>query len=85
MCKLEGNFCNRVFTSSGTESGFFLLEGGESSRDQFSLKLKLNDFTLGFWTRYVDTAGGCEEVVAVGGGIRTGVELDKKKRGGQSR
>ncbi len=31
----------------------------------------------------MDTAGGCEEVVAVGGGIRnragTGVELDKKK------
>jgi hypothetical protein len=25
-----------------------------------------------------DTAGGCEEVIAVGGGIRTGVELGKK-------
>ncbi len=28
----------------------------------------------------MDTAGGCEEVVAVGGGIRTGVKLDKKNK-----
>jgi hypothetical protein len=48
----------------------------------FSLELKLDDFTSGFRTRYADTAGGCEEVVTVGGGIgtgaRTGVELNKK-------
>jgi hypothetical protein len=45
-------------------------------------KLKLDDFTSGFRTRYADTAGGWEEVVAMGGGIRTGagtgVELDKQ-------
>jgi hypothetical protein len=37
---------------------------------------------LGFRTRYADTAGGCEEVIAVDGRIRTGagtgVELDKQ-------
>ncbi len=26
--KIEGNFCTRVFTSSGTESGIFLIRGG---------------------------------------------------------
>jgi hypothetical protein len=80
--KIERNFCSRVFTSSGTESGIFLLQGGESNRDRFSLKLKLDDFTSGFRTRYADMAGGWEEVVAVGGGIRTGAgsgdELNKK-------
>jgi hypothetical protein len=44
----------------------------------------LDDFTLGFQIRYADMAGGCEEVVAVAGGIRTrtgtSVELDKKTR-----
>ncbi len=59
-----------------------MVRGRESNRDWFSLKLKLDDFTSGFRTRYVDTAGGCEEVVAVGGrsrtGARTSVELDKK-------
>jgi hypothetical protein len=48
----------------------------------FSLKLKLDDFTSRFRTRYADMAGDWEEVVAVGGGIRigagTGVELDKQ-------
>jgi hypothetical protein len=57
---------------------------GESNRDWFSLKLKLDSFTLGFQTRYTDTAGGCEEVITVGGGIRTGartgVELDKQNK-----
>ncbi len=55
---------------------------GESNRDWFSLKLKLDVFTSGFRTRYADMVGGCEEVVAVGGGIRTragtGVKLDKE-------
>jgi hypothetical protein len=71
-------------TSSGTESGIFLSEGRESNRDWFSLKLKLDDFTSGFRTRYADMAGGWEEVVTVGGGIRTGartgVELDKRNK-----
>ncbi len=49
----------------------FFKEGGESNRDWFSLKLNL-DFTLGFWTSYADMARGWEEVVTVGGGIRTG-------------
>jgi hypothetical protein len=48
----------------------------------FSPKLKLGDFTLGLRTRYADMAGGWEEVVAVGDGIRTGagtgVELNKQ-------
>jgi hypothetical protein len=82
VCKIQGNFYSRVFTSSGTELQIFFIRGGESNRDWFSLKLKLDDFTSGFQTRYADTAGGCEEVVAVGGRIRTevrtGVELDKK-------
>ncbi len=47
----------------------------------FSLKLKLDNFTSGFQTRYADMTGGWEKVVAVGGGIRsgarTGVKLDK--------
>jgi hypothetical protein len=80
--KIEGNFFSSIFTSSGTDSGIFLLEGGESNRDWFSLKLKLDDFTSGFQTRYADMAGGWEEVIAVGGGIRTrartSVELNKK-------
>jgi hypothetical protein len=38
----------------------------------------LDDFTTGFWTRYADTAGGCEEVVAVGGGIGTGAVTGKE-------
>jgi hypothetical protein len=80
--KRNGNFCSRVCASSGTESGIFFIRGGESNRDWFSLKLKLDDFTLGFQTRYADTARGCEEVVAVSGKIRTGagtgVEQDKK-------
>jgi hypothetical protein len=79
---IEGHFCNRVLTSSGTESGIFFIRGGESNRDWFFLKLKLDDFTSGFRTRYADMAGCWEEVVAVGGGVRTrsgtGVELDKK-------
>jgi hypothetical protein len=54
-------------TSSGTESGIFLKTGGGSDRDLFSLKLKLDDFTSGFWARYVNMAGGWEEVVAVVG------------------
>ncbi len=37
----------------------------------FSLKLKLDNFTSGFWTRYADMAGGWEEVVTVDSGIRT--------------
>jgi hypothetical protein len=56
--------------------------GAESNRNWFSLKLKLDDFTSGFRTIYADLAGGWEEVVTVGGGIRTGagtsVELDNK-------
>jgi hypothetical protein len=44
----------------------FLKTGGGSNRDLFSLKLKLDDFTSGFRTRYADMAGGWEEV-AVGG------------------
>jgi hypothetical protein len=68
---------------------FFEKKGGESNRDWFALKLKLDDFTSGFQTRYVDMAGGWEEVVAVGSRIRTGagtgVELDKQyKVGGAS-
>jgi hypothetical protein len=59
---------------------------GESDRDLFSLKLKLDDFTSGYRTRYADMAGGWEEVVAVGGRIRTGagtgVELDKQYEAG---
>ncbi len=63
---IEGNFCKGILTS-GTESGISLNKGRESNRDLFSLKLKLDDFTLGFRTRYADMAGGWEEVVAVGG------------------
>ncbi len=70
--KIEGNFSIRVLTSSGTESAIFFKEGGESNRDWFSLKQKLDDFTSGFRTRYADMAGGWEEVIAVGSGIRTG-------------
>jgi hypothetical protein len=59
---------------------------GGSDRDWFSLNLKLDDFTSGFRTRYADMAGGWEEVVTVGGGIRTGagtgVELDKQYEAG---
>jgi hypothetical protein len=48
----------------------------------FSLKRKLDEFISGFRIRYGDMAGGREEVIAVGGGIRTGdgtgVELDKQ-------
>ncbi len=66
----------------GTESGIFFIRGGDSNRDWFSLKLKVDDFTSGSQTRYADTAGGCKEVVAVGGRIRTGagtgVKLDKQ-------
>ncbi len=55
-----------------------------SNRDWFSLKLKLDDFTSGFRTRYANMAGGWEELVAVVGGIRTGagtgVELDKQNK-----
>jgi hypothetical protein len=55
---------------------------GESDRDWFSLKLKMDNFTSGFRTRYADMAGGWEEVIAVGNGIRTGAgigdELNKK-------
>ncbi len=84
MHKIEGHFCNRVLTSSGTESRICFIRGGESNRDWFFLKLKLDDFTSGFRTRYADMAGCWEEVVAVGGGVRTGsgtgVELDKKTR-----
>jgi hypothetical protein len=47
--------------------GDFLKNRGGSNRDMFSLKLKLDDFTSGFQTRYADMAGGWEEVVAVGG------------------
>jgi hypothetical protein len=80
--KIEGNFCSRFFLHHQAQNLKFFKEGGESNRDWFSLKLKLDDFTSGFRTRYADTAGGCEEVVAVGGGIRTGtgtgVELEKQ-------
>ncbi len=73
-------------TSSGTESRIFWNKGGESNRDLFPLKLKLDDFTSGFRTRYADMAGGWEEVVAVGIRIRTGagtgVELDKQYEAG---
>jgi hypothetical protein len=48
--KIEGNFCKRILTSSGTESVFFLKTGGGSERELFSLRLKLDDFTSGFWT-----------------------------------
>jgi hypothetical protein len=65
VLRIEGNFCNKVFTSTGKE-------------DWFSLELKLDNFTSGFRTTYADTAGGHGEVVAVGGGIGTGVELNKK-------
>jgi hypothetical protein len=50
----------------GTESGIFYKEGEGSNRDWFSLKLKLDDFTLGFWITSADTAGVWEEVIAVG-------------------
>jgi hypothetical protein len=81
--KIKGNFCSRVFTSSGTESVIFFKEGKKSNRDLFSLKLKLDNFTSGFWTRYADMAGGWEEVVTVDSGIRTVAgtgELIKKAR-----
>jgi hypothetical protein len=48
---------------------------GEYNRDWFSLNLKLEDFTLGFRTRYADIAGDWEEVVAVGSEIRTGAGI----------
>jgi hypothetical protein len=67
------------------ESGIYFKEGGRSNRDWFSLKLKLDNFTSGFRTRYADTAGGCEEVITVGGEIGnragTSVELNKKGEG----
>ncbi len=41
--KIEGNFCKRILTSSGTESGFFWNTEGGSNRDLFSLELKLDE------------------------------------------
>jgi hypothetical protein len=71
-----------VFTLAGTESGIFFIRGERVLQRLVSLELKLDDFTSGFWITYADTAGGCEEVVAVGSGIGTGagtgVELNKK-------
>jgi hypothetical protein len=29
--RIEGNFCNKVFTSAGTESGFFIRGWGSNS------------------------------------------------------
>ncbi len=79
--KIAGNFCNKAFTSAGTESGIFCKEGGGSNRDWFSLELKLDNFTSGFRNTCVDMAGGCEEVIAVGTWIGTragtGGELNK--------
>jgi hypothetical protein len=43
-----------------------LLSRGRSNRDWFSLRLKLDDFTLGFRTTCADMAGGWEEVVGAG-------------------
>ncbi len=82
MRKIAANFCNKAFTSAGTESGSFCKEGGGSNKDWFFLELKLDDFTSGFQTTCADMAGGCEEVVAVGSWIGTGAgtggELNKQ-------
>ncbi len=43
MRKIDGNFCNRILISSGTESGIFWNAEGGSSRDLFSLELKLDE------------------------------------------
>jgi hypothetical protein len=68
---MEGNFCNKILTSTGTESGIFLKEEGGSNRDWFSLELKLDNFTSGFQTVCANMAGGCEEVAAAGSWIGT--------------
>jgi hypothetical protein len=41
--KIDGNFCKRTLTSSGTESGIFWNTGGGFNRDLFSLELKLDE------------------------------------------
>ncbi len=43
MRKIEGNFCKRILTSLGTESGIFWNKEGGSNRDLFSLELKLDE------------------------------------------
>jgi hypothetical protein len=83
--RIEGNFCSKVLTSGGTESGIFFSEGG-SNRDWCSLELKLDDFTSGFRTSSVDMAGGWEEDAAagswIGTGAGTGLELNKNGEAG---
>ncbi len=71
MRKIAGNFCNKVLTSAGKESGILRKEGGGSNRDWFSLELKLDDFNSGFRTTCADMAGGWEEVVVADGWIGT--------------
>ncbi len=43
MRKIDGNFCKRILTSSGKESGIFWNKEGGSNRDLFSLELKLDE------------------------------------------
>ncbi len=61
-------------------------KGGRSSRDWFSLELKLDKFTSGFRTTCADMAGGWEEVVAAGSWIGTrvgtGVRVSSECRAG---
>ncbi len=65
----KGEFFKQSFYVSREGMGNFL-QGG-SNRDWFSLRLKLDDFTSGFWTKCVDMAGGWEEVVTAGSWIGT--------------
>jgi hypothetical protein len=83
VCKISENFCNKAFTSAGTESGIFCKEGGGFNRDWFSLELKLDHFTSGFRTTCADMVGDWEEVVAVGSwiGIGAGTDGELNKHG----
>jgi hypothetical protein len=63
--KIEGNFATKLYCWQGA-SGIFCKVGRGSNIDWFSLKLKLDNFTSGFWTTCAGMAGGWEVVVAAG-------------------
>jgi hypothetical protein len=61
----RGEFLEQVFNIARDRIWNFLQRGEEgSNRDSFSLRLKLENFTLGFQTTCADMAGGWEEVVS---------------------
>jgi hypothetical protein len=62
----RGEICNKALLLAGTASGIFCKVGRGSNIDWFSLKLKLDTFTSGFWTTCAGMAGGWEVVIAAG-------------------